>query len=70
MVALDQLGLFGDRHSNVGLYPKLQEYFRTTCPPLHAPWGKNDPLFLPVGAVSFTTEVHPPEVGQIALKNE
>jgi pimeloyl-ACP methyl ester carboxylesterase len=37
-----QLDLFGDYQSNVALYPKFQEYFRTRQPPLLAVWGKNE----------------------------
>jgi pimeloyl-ACP methyl ester carboxylesterase len=48
-----QLNLFGDYKSNVALYPKFQEYFRTHRPPLLAIWGKNDPFFLPAGADAF-----------------
>ena len=48
-----QLDLFGDYQSNVALYPKFQEYFRTRRPPLLAVWGKNDPFFLPPGAEAF-----------------
>ena len=40
-----QLDLFLDYASNVALYPKFQEYFRTRRPPLLAVWGKNDPFF-------------------------
>jgi pimeloyl-ACP methyl ester carboxylesterase len=48
-----QLDLFLDYASNVTLYPKFQEYFRTKRPPLLAVWGKNDPFFLPRGAEAF-----------------
>jgi len=48
-----QLDLFLDYASNVALYPKFQEYFRTHRPPLLAVWGKNDPFFLPSGAEAF-----------------
>jgi len=48
-----QLDLFLDYASNVALYPKFQEYFRTRRPPLLAIWGKNDPFFLPPGAEAF-----------------
>jgi pimeloyl-ACP methyl ester carboxylesterase len=43
-----QLDLFLDYASNVALYPKFQEYFRTKRVPLLAVWGKNDPFFLPL----------------------
>ena len=48
-----QLDLFLDYASNVALYPKFQEYFRTKRPPTLALWGKNDPFFLPPGAEAF-----------------
>src|SRR5215813_765603 len=37
-----QLDLFLDYASNVKLYPKFQEYFRRSQPPLLAIWGRND----------------------------
>jgi pimeloyl-ACP methyl ester carboxylesterase len=48
-----QLDLIGDYKSNVALYPKFQEFFRTHRPPTLAVWGKNDPFFLPGGAEAF-----------------
>jgi pimeloyl-ACP methyl ester carboxylesterase len=48
-----QLDLFADYKSNVELYPKFQEYFRTYKPRFLAVWGKNDPFFLPPGAEAF-----------------
>ena len=45
-----QLDLFLDYASNVKLYPKFQEYFRKSKPPLLAIWGKNDPFFIPGGS--------------------
>jgi pimeloyl-ACP methyl ester carboxylesterase len=48
-----QLDLFLDYASNVALYPKFQEYFRTKRPATLAVWGKNDPFFLPEGAEAF-----------------
>jgi pimeloyl-ACP methyl ester carboxylesterase len=52
-----QLDLFGDYKSNVALYPKFQDYFRTHKPRLLAVWGKNDPFFLPPGADAFKRDV-------------
>jgi pimeloyl-ACP methyl ester carboxylesterase len=52
-----QLDLFLDYASNVALYPKFQEYFRTRRPPLLAVWGKNDPFFLPSGAAAFKRDI-------------
>jgi len=68
-----QLDLFLDYASNVALYPKFQEYFRTKRPPLLAVWGKNDPFFLPPGADAFKkdnpeAEVHFYDTGHFALE--
>ncbi len=52
-----QLDLFLDYASNVALYPKFQEYFRTSRPPLLAVWGRNDPFFLPAGAEAFKRDI-------------
>jgi pimeloyl-ACP methyl ester carboxylesterase len=69
-----QLDLFGDYQSNVRLYPKFQDYFRTSRPPLLAVWGKNDPFFLPAGAQAFKrdnpqAEVHLLDAGHFALES-
>ena len=68
-----QLDLFLDYASNVALYPKFQEYFRTKRPPLLAVWGKNDPFFLPPGAEAFqrddvNAELHFYDTGHFALE--
>src|SRR5438034_6550801 len=68
-----QLDLFLDYASNVALYPKFQEYFRTKRPPLLAVWGKNDPFFLPPGAEAFkrdnpNAEIHFYDTGHFALE--
>jgi len=52
-----QLDLFLDYASNVALYPKFHEYFRTHRPPLLAVWGRNDPFFLPAGAEAFKRDI-------------
>lgn len=52
-----QLDLFLDYASNVRLYPKFQEYFRKSKPPLLAVWGKNDPFFIPAGAEAFRKDI-------------
>ncbi len=57
-----QLDLFLDYASNVALYPKFQEYFRTKRPPLLAVWGKNDPFFLPPGAEAYKRDIPDAEV--------
>ncbi len=68
-----QLDLFLDYASNVALYPRFQEYFRSQQPPLLAAWGKNDPFFLPPGAEAFrrdnpAAEVHFYDTGHFALE--
>jgi pimeloyl-ACP methyl ester carboxylesterase len=68
-----QLDLFLDYASNVALYPKFQEYFRTKRPPLLAVWGQNDPFFLPPGAEAFkrdnpNAEVRFYDTGHFALE--
>ncbi|MBZ5574670.1 MAG: alpha/beta hydrolase [Acidobacteriia bacterium] len=68
-----QLDLFLDYASNVALYPKFQEYFRTKRPPLLAVWGKNDPFLLPPGAEAFkhdnpNAEVRFYDTGHFALE--
>jgi pimeloyl-ACP methyl ester carboxylesterase len=70
-----QLDLFLDYASNVVLYPKFQEYFRTYRPPLLAVWGRNDPFFLPPGAEAFkrdnpNAEVHLLDAGHFALESK
>jgi pimeloyl-ACP methyl ester carboxylesterase len=68
-----QLDLFLDYASNVALYPKFQEYFRTKQPPVLAVWGKSDPFFLPPGAEAFkrdnpSAEVRFYDTGHFALE--
>lgn len=48
-----QLDLILDYRTNVALYPRFQEFFRTHRPPTLAVWGKNDPFFLPPGAEAY-----------------
>jgi pimeloyl-ACP methyl ester carboxylesterase len=68
-----QLDLFLDYDSNVALYPKFQEYFRSKQPPTLAVWGQSDPFFLPPGAEAFKrdnprAEVRFFETGHFALE--
>jgi pimeloyl-ACP methyl ester carboxylesterase len=70
-----QLDLFLDYASNVKLYPKFQEYFRRSKPPLLAIWGKNDPFFVPAGAEAFrkdipNAQVHLLDTGHFALETQ
>jgi pimeloyl-ACP methyl ester carboxylesterase len=57
-----QLDLFLDYASNVKLYPRFQDYFRKSKPPLLAIWGKNDPFFIPAGAEAFRKDLPDAEV--------
>ena len=68
-----QLDLFLDYASNVALYPRFQQYFRTQQPPLLAVWGENDPFLLPPGAEAFKrdntgAEVRFYDTGHFALE--
>ena len=68
-----QLDLFLDYASNVALYPKFRDYFRSQQPPLLAVWGKNDPFFLPPGAEAYkrdnpNAEVRFYDAGHFALE--
>ena len=70
-----QLALFRDYASNLPLYPRVQEYFRTSQVPLLATWGGSDQIFGPAGATSFQTdlpnaEVHLLDSGHFALETE
>jgi pimeloyl-ACP methyl ester carboxylesterase len=57
-----QLDLFLDYASNVEMYPKFQEFFKTYQPPFLAVWGKNDPFFLPAGAEAFKRDLPDAEI--------
>jgi pimeloyl-ACP methyl ester carboxylesterase len=68
-----QLDLILDYRSNVALYPSFQAYFRERQPPFLAVWGKNDPAFLPAGALAYRNdipdaEVHLLDTGHFALE--
>jgi len=68
-----QLDLILDYRSNVALYPKFQDYFRTHRPPFLAVWGRNDAHFLPAGAEAYRrdlpdAEVHFLDAGHFALE--
>ncbi|MGQ4445685.1 alpha/beta hydrolase, partial [Streptomyces violaceoruber] len=68
-----QLTLFRDYPTNVGLYPRLQQYFRDTRVPLLAVWGANDEIFGPDGARAFRrdlpdAEIHLLDTGHFALE--
>lgn len=70
-----QLDLFYDYRTNVGLYPKVHEYFRKTQVPLLAVWGKGDPAFIPPGAEAYKkdlpkAEVHLIDAAHFALETK
>jgi pimeloyl-ACP methyl ester carboxylesterase len=57
-----QLELFADYSSNVDLYPRVHEYFRTSQVPLLAVWGRNDQIFGPDGALAFARDLPSAEI--------
>ena len=68
-----QLQLFWDYQFNLDSYPKFQEYFRTSQPPLLVVWGKNDEIFGAAGAEAFKRdlpggEYHLLDAGHFALE--
>ncbi|WP_083598109.1 MULTISPECIES: alpha/beta fold hydrolase [unclassified Flavobacterium] len=68
-----QLDLVKDYRTNVALYPKFQEYFRTKKPMILAVWGDKDPYFLPAGAKAYkkdnpNAEVKFYDTGHFALE--
>lgn len=70
-----QLDLFGDYKTNLALYPRWQEYLRTTRPRVLAVWGSGDPFFGPAGAHAFRrdvpdAEIHLFDTGHFALETD
>ncbi|MET0703513.1 MAG: alpha/beta fold hydrolase [Mycobacterium sp.] len=57
-----QLALFADYITNVELYPRVHEYFRTSQVPLLAVWGRNDEIFGPAGALAFGQDLPGAEI--------
>jgi pimeloyl-ACP methyl ester carboxylesterase len=57
-----QLELFADYITNVELYPRVHEYFRTSQVPLLAVWGRNDEIFGPAGALAFGRDLPNAEI--------
>jgi pimeloyl-ACP methyl ester carboxylesterase len=57
-----QLDLFGDYRTNIELYPRFQQFFRTRRPPTLVLWGKNDPFFTVAGARAFLRDLPNAEV--------
>jgi pimeloyl-ACP methyl ester carboxylesterase len=52
-----QLDLILDYASNLALYPAFHTYFRSHQPPFLAIWGRNDPHFLPAGALAYRRDL-------------
>ncbi len=70
-----QLALFYDYGTNVGLYPKWQQYFRSHQPPTLIVWGANDEIFPAEGAHPYTNdlddvELHLLDTGHFALEED
>ena len=68
------LDLFKDYGTNVALYPKFQEFFRTRKPPALIVWGKNDAIFPAEGARPYLrdlpdAELHLLDSGHFALED-
>jgi pimeloyl-ACP methyl ester carboxylesterase len=68
-----QLDLFYDYRTNVELYPKIQEFLRTSQPPTLIIWGKNDRIFPADGARAYLrdlpkAELHFLDTGHFALE--
>jgi pimeloyl-ACP methyl ester carboxylesterase len=68
-----QLDLARTYLTNFTLYPKFQEYFRTSQVPLLAVWGEGDEIFPPAGAKAFqrdlpNAELHLLPTGHFALE--
>jgi pimeloyl-ACP methyl ester carboxylesterase len=57
-----QLDLVRTYLTNFALYPKFQEYFRTSQVPLLATWGENDEIFPPAGATAFQRDLPDAEI--------
>lgn len=69
-----QSDLIFDYQNNVKMYPQFQEYLREHQPPLLAVWGKNDPSFIPAGALAFKKDLKHPDIrfvdsGHFALES-
>jgi pimeloyl-ACP methyl ester carboxylesterase len=52
-----QLDLVKDYKTNVAMYPKFHQYFRTHQPKLLLVWGNKDPYFLPAGAQAYKRDL-------------
>jgi pimeloyl-ACP methyl ester carboxylesterase len=69
-----QLDLLFDYQNNLKLYPKWQEYFRTSQPPMLIAWGENDVCFPAPGAEAYKRDIkdldfHLLDTGHFALED-
>ena len=69
-----QLELLDDYRSNVALYDRWHEYFRSRQPRMLILWGKNDPFFTIEGAKAYqrdipNAELHLIDTGHFALED-
>jgi pimeloyl-ACP methyl ester carboxylesterase len=69
-----QLDLLYNYQSNVALYPRWHEYFRSRKPRMLILWGKNDPFFTVEGAKAYQrdipqAELHLIDTGHFALED-
>lgn len=70
-----QLALFDDYQNNLKQYDLWHKTLREAKPAVLAVWGKNDPIFIPAGALAFKrdvpdAEVHLLDTGHFALEEE
>jgi pimeloyl-ACP methyl ester carboxylesterase len=70
-----QLDLFKDYATNVALYPRFQEFFRTSRPPTLLVWGARDKIFPAEGARAFLkdlpdAEMHLFDTGHFAIEDK
>jgi pimeloyl-ACP methyl ester carboxylesterase len=69
-----QLDLLHNYQSNVALYGRWHEYFRSRQPRMLILWGKNDPFFTVEGAMAYqrdipNAELHLIDTGHFALED-
>ncbi|MDN3551503.1 alpha/beta fold hydrolase [Mucilaginibacter aquaedulcis] len=69
-----QLDMFYDYRTNVDLYPKWQQYFRTYNPEMLIVYGKNDYIFPVAGAEAYKKDIknleyHLYDAGHFALES-
>jgi pimeloyl-ACP methyl ester carboxylesterase len=60
-----QLDLLRDYGTNVELYPRFQNYLKTSGVPVLAVWGKNDQIFIAPGAEAYKKDVKDLEINYL-----